>query len=135
MNAQEMDRYRHQLFALGERLHNTMSELTGEALRQSGGEASGQLSNTPLHMADLGSDNFEQSVAVSLLQNERAVLGEISAALSRIDAGTFGRCIQCGRDIPTDRLEAIPYASHCIRCARQQEVETGDRQSPRQESD
>jgi RNA polymerase-binding transcription factor DksA len=121
MTTQEIDYYRQRLLALGARLRSAVADLTGEALRQAGGAASGQLSNTPLHMADLGSDNFEQEVAVSLLQNERAVLGDISAALLRVDHGTFGRCERCRQEIPAGRLQAIPYTPYCIKCARRLE--------------
>jgi RNA polymerase-binding transcription factor DksA len=119
MNNQELHQYRQHLLSLGARLRGALKGLTETALSQAGGAA--ELSNTPLHLADRGTDNFEQEVAVTLLQNERQVLGEIAAALDRIDAGTFGRCERCGRDIPTGRLQALPYTPYCISCARRLE--------------
>ncbi len=44
-------------------------------------------------------------------------LRQISAALARLERGDFGRCARCGEDIEPARLEALPYAEHCIRCA------------------
>ena len=67
--------------------------------------------------ADLGSDNFEQEVSLSLLENEGQLLERVSAALARIDQGTFGRCQECGRDISRERLDAVPYTPYCIQCA------------------
>jgi RNA polymerase-binding transcription factor DksA len=123
MNARELAGYRQHLLALAARLKGDVSGLTDEALRRSGGEASGNLSNAPLHLADLGTDNFDQEVAISLLENERQVLGEIAAALDRLEGGTFGHCARCGGEIPRGRLEALPYATHCLGCARRAERE------------
>jgi RNA polymerase-binding transcription factor DksA len=49
---------------------------------------------------------------------EARLLAEVIAALDRIDAGTFGTCLDCGRPISRARLDALPYARQCIRCAR-----------------
>jgi RNA polymerase-binding transcription factor DksA len=123
MTEQDLEGYRQQLLTLAARLRGDISGLTDEALRKTGGESSGSLSNAPLHLADLGTDSFEQEVAVSLLENERQVFGEIGAALDRIEAGTFGQCERCGQEIPAGRLRALPYATHCLACARRAERE------------
>jgi DnaK suppressor protein len=119
MTKTEHEHFRRQLLNVGQRLKVQVAGLSSEALRKSGGEASGSLSNTPVHMADLGTDNFEQEVSMSLLENEEQVLEEIAAALTRLDKGTFGTCEECGQPIPRERLEAVPYARLCIDCARQ----------------
>jgi RNA polymerase-binding protein DksA len=116
-----LDTYRQQLVALRSRLKGDVSHLADEALRKAGGEASGSLSNMPIHMADLGTDNFEQEFTLSLLENEEQALDEIGAALDRIDKGSFGLCEECGKEIPRDRLKALPYARRCVACARKQE--------------
>jgi RNA polymerase-binding transcription factor DksA len=69
-------------------------------------------------MADLGTDNFEQEFTLSLLQNQEQALDEIREALGRIDRGTFGECEECHQPIPKPRLQALPYARHCVACAR-----------------
>jgi RNA polymerase-binding transcription factor DksA len=113
-----LDQYRQVLLALGRRIRGDVLDLSNEALRKSGGEASGNLSNAPMHLADLGTDTYEQEMSVSLLENSERALEEIAAALDRIDQGTFGRCEECGRDIGRERLRAIPYTRHCVDCAR-----------------
>lgn len=118
MTQAELASYRKQLLDLRNRLRGDVSHLTTEALRNTGGEASGSLSNTPIHMADLGTDNFEQEFTLGLIQNEEQALDEIAAALDRIDQGTFGRCEECHKEIPKPRLQAIPYTRHCVECAR-----------------
>lgn len=60
---------------------------------------------------------FERSQSDALLRQSRDKLGQITAALDRVDAGTFGVCASCGRDIPEARLEARPSASLCVACA------------------
>ena len=96
MTKAELDAYRRQLLLLRDRLNSDISHLTDEALHNAGGLGGGNLSNMPIHMADLGTDNFEQENTLNLLQNEEQVLAHIAAALERIDQGTFGRCEECG---------------------------------------
>jgi RNA polymerase-binding transcription factor DksA len=118
MTQADLDNYRQQLLDLRSRLRGDVSHLTSEALRKTGGEASGSLSNTPIHMADLGTDNFEQEFTLGLIQNEEQALDEIGVALDRLNQGTFGRCEECHKDIPKARLQALPYTRHCVDCAR-----------------
>lgn len=54
-------------------------------------------------------------------QTEVGLLREVQAALDRIDAGVFGRCISCSEIIPQDRLQTIPYTPYCIQCERESE--------------
>jgi DnaK suppressor protein len=121
MNAQKLETFRQKLIALAGRLRTEVSGLRDAALRQTGGESSGNLSNTPLHLADLAADSFDQEIAVGMLQNEHDLLLAITAALDRVDAGTYGRCANCGKEIPEERLQAVPYAQFCVNCQKQRE--------------
>jgi RNA polymerase-binding transcription factor DksA len=128
MKAKDREAYRRTLMELGQRLGGDLTSVSDDALRGAGGEASGGLSNAPLHLADLGTDNFEQEVAVSLLENTVQTLQAVRAALDRLDAGTFGKCQQCGKELPAARLKAIPYTPYCVDCARQVQAEAAARQ-------
>ena len=75
----------------------------------------------PLHPADMGTDNFDEELDLALLENEQQLLVDIDDALARIKAGTYGRCENCHREIPRERLEAVPYARYCLRCAKRLE--------------
>ena len=75
----EVASYRHRLLALMRRLEGDRSLLKDEALRATGGEASGGLSDVPVHMADLGSDAFEEEVTLGLVENEEQLIEEIYA--------------------------------------------------------
>src|SRR5437870_5816344 len=118
MTKAELETYRRQLTDLRDRHTSDVSYLANEALRKAGGEASGNLSNTPIHMADLGTDNNEQENTLNLLQNEEHVLEEIGDALERIRQDNFGRCEECQLEIPKARLKELPYTRYCVDCAR-----------------
>jgi RNA polymerase-binding protein DksA len=74
------------------------------------------------HLADDAALTFDQELDETLEENSSNVLAEIDAALVRIDEGTFGTCATCGKEIPTARLEAVPWATLCIDCKRQEEA-------------
>jgi RNA polymerase-binding protein DksA len=76
------------------------------------------LSNMPIHMADVGTDNFEQEFTLGLIESERQILREIQDALARVDDGTFGICQGTGKPIPRVRLEAVPWAKYTIEYSR-----------------
>src|SRR5437868_544305 len=120
MTKTELETFRQSLLQMRERHNGDISHLTEEALRRSGSGGS-NLSNMPIHMADLGTDNFEQEFTLSLLHNEEQLLEEIAAALDRVKQGTFGQCEECTESIPKTRLQAVPYTRYCVECARKQE--------------
>ena len=72
------------------------------------------------HLMDNAALTLEQEMDDTLEENSGNVLAEIDAALERIDAGTYGTCASCGREIPPERLEALPHATLCIDCKRRE---------------
>jgi RNA polymerase-binding transcription factor DksA len=118
---EEAESYRQVLQSLRARLRGDLSQMTNEALRVDQSGAAGNLSNVPLHMADLGTDNFDQEFTLGLIENEQGTLELVNEALGRLDRGTFGQCVECGEAISKPRLQAIPYTRHCIQCARKLE--------------
>jgi RNA polymerase-binding protein DksA len=101
-------------------LRNVM-EIEGEALKKSRLDATGDLSSMPIHMADIGTDNYEQEFALDLMDGERKLIREIDQALERINNGTYGICTETGQPIAKARLEAQPWAKYCIDYARKLE--------------
>ena len=79
-------------------------------------EAPGQM--TYGSQAAAASHVFEQQRDLALRERSRAELARVDAALRRLDEGTYGTCANCGNPIAAERLEAIPWAPHCIDCAR-----------------
>ena len=121
MNKADVKIYRGRLLALRMRLRGDVNQMADATLKKSRSEANGDLSSMPIHMADIGSDNFEQEFTLSLMQSEEGTLGQIESSLERIEDGTYGRCEECGVKIPKTRLNAVPYAALCVKCAEQQE--------------
>jgi RNA polymerase-binding transcription factor DksA len=117
----ELESYRDLLLNLRSRLRGDLDQMTDEALRRDAAGGTGNLSNVPLHMADLGTDNYDQEFTLGLIENEQGTLELVNEALSRMEKGTFGQCVDCSELIAKPRLQAIPYARHCIRCARKLE--------------
>lgn len=92
-----------------------MSSMEHEALRTSGGT---NLSTLPIHMADMGTDNYEQEFTLGLVEKDRNLLREINSALAKIQNGTFGICEGTGKPIGKARLKAQPWARFSIEHAR-----------------
>lgn len=126
MKSQDFEKYKAILLTIRSRVRGDVDQLTIEALTGHDG-SSGQ--HSPTHLAELGSDNYEQEFALQFVENDQEVLDEISAALERIEAGTFGLCEKClsaGKPkskaaIPKTRLNAIPYTRNCVDCERERE--------------
>ncbi len=68
------------------------------------------------HMADDGTEAFEQAAGLALRRNQQRLLAEVERALQKMDEGTYGLCERCGAEIDFARLKAIPYAMYCLDC-------------------
>lgn len=123
MTKAELEHFRTLLVAKLKEITANVDHIQNEALRTSRQDATGDLSSMPIHMADLGSDNFEQEFSLGLMDTERKIVQEIIMALRRIDEGTFGMCEGTGEPIPKARLEAYPWARYCIQYA--EKIEKG----------
>ena len=119
MVKKELDHYTQLLLTERARLLGLVHGIEDEALRSKGGN----LSNMPLHMADVGTDTFDQDLALGMAETERKLLGEINSALKRIEEKTYGMCEMTGKQIPKTRLNAKPWARFTIDAARK--VESG----------
>jgi DnaK suppressor protein len=119
--SEELGLIQETLQGLRARLRGDLSQMTDEALGRDNGGGTGNLSNVPLHMADLGTDNYDQEFTLGLIENEQSTLELVNEALSRVAKGTYGLCAECDEPISKPRLQAIPYAKHCIGCARKLE--------------
>lgn len=74
------------------------------------------------HMADDASEAFEQAKELALHQNAEQLLLKVKQALNRFDQGTYGTCESCGTAIDPARLQALPYATFCLRCQQRQQL-------------
>ena len=124
MKAEEVAQFKKLLLSLRERLVGKVDFMQEEALKKSRQDASGDLSNVPIHMADVGTDNYERDIMIELIQNGEEGVRNIDTALEKIEEGAFGVCELCAKKINKERLKAVPYAKLCIDCQREEEIDT-----------
>ena len=130
----ELTEYRTLLLSLQTRLRGDVQHLADGALHRADGDGD---SKSPTHIAELGTDNYEQDFSLRFVENEQEILDEISLALKKIDTGTYGLCEKCleqGKPpaksvIIKERLKAIPYVRTCVHCAEQQRTRKWRRQA------
>ena len=67
--------------------------------------------------ADMAANAYTKELLMSMSTNDRQLLDSIDAALERIEDGMYGKCIHCGQPIQEKRLEAVPWARYCLKCA------------------
>ncbi|SFI17539.1 TraR/DksA family transcriptional regulator [Planctomicrobium piriforme] len=119
LKTKDLESFRELLLTLQARLQGDVQTLTSGALGSSSD------SKSPTHMAELGTETYEQDFSLRIMESDQEVLKEIRAALRRIDTETYGLCEGCveqGRPpskcwIPKTRLKHIPHARHCVSCA------------------
>lgn len=119
MSKRDLESYRQELLAMLRRMDRDLTEQRHEALPGTGGET--VVAEGLRDPADRGSHETEEDLTLTIVKQEEHVMAEIVDALERVEKGTFGRCEKCGRDIPTGRLDVLPYARYCMPCA--QEIE------------
>lgn len=75
-----------------------------------------ELSTVDQHLADAASNLSDADRETALLEAIAVQRGEVTAALERIETGSYGRCVDCGEPLPDERLEARPEAARCVSC-------------------
>ena len=71
--------------------------------------------------ADMAANAYAKELMISMSANDRRLLQLIDEALGRVEAGEYGECVNCGEPVQEKRLDAVPWARHCLRCQDLQE--------------
>ncbi len=119
MNPSERDKYRERLLEMQDRLLgevNSMGEDIRETVRKPG-----ENSALPTHPGDQDSEGLDAEL--SMMGSQRDVLKAVEDALIRINEGSYGACVDCGREIAGERLDLLPYTPYCAECAHRHERE------------
>lgn len=116
-NKKELEQFRAILLRKRAEVAGDIHTMESEALK---GE-SGSLSNLPQHLAEQGSETYEQTLALDLVAADRRLVKEIDDALKRISDGTYGLCELSGKPIKAERLQELPWARYSIEAARELE--------------
>ena len=106
----EIEEFKAMLLAKRKEILGNVISMEDETLRRENSD----LSSMPIHMADLGTDNYDLENTLYLMESERKILAEIDEALFRIEEGSYGICEGSGEQISKPRLEAIPWARYCV---------------------
>jgi len=117
---------RRELFTLKSRL------IDSARLNAPLGEAIGELSSYDNHPGDAGSQLYERSKDLGLLETTKKQLAQVEKALNALRAGSYGICENCGKEISKSRLEALPSTLFCLACQEAGE-DSDDRQRPIEE--
>ncbi|MBS4008913.1 MAG: TraR/DksA C4-type zinc finger protein [Clostridium sp.] len=126
-------RHRQQLEKMRKELLDQMDVTEGLLEHQGLREATQELSVIDNHPADIASENYERAKDISLHKKNGLILRKVDEALEKIDLGLYGVCKNCGKTIPDDRLDAVPYAEFCIHCKRKAEGPPHDYPRPIEE--
>ncbi len=115
MNAKTQEKLRKQLEERKADIESNVSYMAEEirAIGIDQDDESGSLGN---HIADDGSSVSEAERLVTISEDFQHILGQINAALVRMEEGTYGTCQRCGKPIAAERLKAFPYVAYCIEC-------------------
>jgi DnaK suppressor protein len=117
LTAKELASFRELLVEKLKEIIGDVNHIESGALKTSRQDSAGDLSSMPIHMADIGSDNYEQEFSLGLMDSERKIVREIHEAIKRIEEGTYGICEGTGEPIPKIRLKGIPWARYCLKFA------------------
>jgi RNA polymerase-binding transcription factor DksA len=121
MDKAKLKKYERKLLKLREELLSELGYLEDAVLNHTTKDASGDLSTYSFHMADQGTDNMRRETGFLLASKEGSMLMDINDALRRVQSKTYGKCVQCGKNINSKRLDAVPHASLCIQCQANEE--------------
>ena len=117
MNAIDTDRFKQLLLEERARVKHAIEHLHEENPGSIVDET-GEVTAYDNHLGDTATVTYDRELDYTLEENSEQVLADIEAALQRIEDGTYGVCTNCGKQIPLERLEARPWATTCIDCAR-----------------
>jgi RNA polymerase-binding protein DksA len=117
----DTDRFRTMLLEERQRVEDAIAHLQHDHEGSLGEEVEEIAGTSDNHLGETATATLDREIDYTLEENSSEVLAAIDAALKRIDEGTYGVCTKCGKEIPEERLEALPWATLCIEDQRKQE--------------
>lgn len=121
MNKNKIEYYRKLLDEQLNGINNTQEMMKQNKSAEQDMYSPTELSNYDNHPAEMASELYQVELNTALLVHGEKILQEIKDAIARIDKGIYGYCTVCGEEIPSERLEAVPYARMCVRCKNETE--------------
>ncbi|MBN2356829.1 TraR/DksA C4-type zinc finger protein [candidate division KSB1 bacterium] len=121
MTKDQLEHYKKIILDKREILLRELDHLKSSGLNTSMKDVSGDHSAYAFHMADQGTDTMDREQQYFFASREGNLLYHLNLALERLERGEFGTCVQCGKEISPERLEAVPHARLCIECKSKEE--------------
>lgn len=109
-------KYKEKLLRERKEITKTIEDMNKNGLGLSQREESDELSIYDNHPGDMASDMYDKGRRYALVANEKDLLFQIDNALERIEENRYGDCELCGKEIPEERLDFLPYATTCMEC-------------------
>ncbi len=121
MTKEQLEHYKKIILEKREILLRELEHLKSSGLNTAMKDVSGDHSAYAFHMADQGTDTMDREQQYFFASREGNLLYHLNLALERIERGEYGICVQCGKEISPERLEAVPHARLCIECKSKEE--------------
>ncbi|SFA88182.1 TraR/DksA C4-type zinc finger protein [Clostridium frigidicarnis] len=116
MNNIEKDYFKNKLIKEKKKVEALIDQLKENEAIDSNEEFASELSTYDNHTGDLGEELFNKEKSIAIKGNEYHILNKIETALKSIENEKYGICEGCGKNIPKERLEFLPYANQCVKC-------------------
>ncbi|QAT40024.1 TraR/DksA C4-type zinc finger protein [Clostridium sp. JN-9] len=116
MEKEQLVHFKNLLMSEKKRVNNLLNLMKENEVINSNEELASELSFYDNHPSDSATELFDKEKGLALKANEVTILKNIDEALHNIEDGSYGTCKRCGKDIPRERLEFIPYTEYCVHC-------------------
>ncbi|GAB6181080.1 TraR/DksA C4-type zinc finger protein [Desulfotomaculum defluvii] len=121
LTQQQLDKFKRELLAMRVHMLNRIEGMNEGGMGESMSNSFGELSTYDNHPGDVGSEMFERGKDFALREDAMAIVGAIDDALDKMEAGKYGLCEVCNKEIAYERLEAVPYTTQCVDCKSRDE--------------
>lgn len=111
-----MEKYKKMLLQERARIHEEMESVEQDISYDDTRTGQSELADYDQHPADAATDTFMKERDLAIVDSFRETIGRIDEALGKLERGTYGECDRCGREIPAERLDAVPHAIYCVEC-------------------
>ena len=113
LNGEELEHFKNKLVEEQDEANNKIEDLK-KSIEEIEGNMGDNVSSSAHHQGNIGSSEEQREKKYTLIEKQKDKLGKITVALDRIGTGNYGVCIVTGKKIQKERLEAMPYALHCV---------------------
>lgn len=127
MNNIEKNHFKNKIIKEKKKVKDLIEQLKENDAIDSNEEFANELSTYDNHTGDLGEELFNKEKSIAIKGNEYNILNKIENALKAVENGSYGICEGCGKSIPKERLEFLPYANQCVKCQeKENELQSND---------